>query len=295
MTESSSSAKSLDKLIGLLDLERIDVNLFRGRSPKDRWQRVFGGQVIGQALVAASRTVEERICHSLHAYFLRPGDPKTPILYSVVRSRDGRSFSARRVVATQHGKEIFHMLASFQVEEQGVQHQFDMPDVPPPDDLPNENQLRQKIIEHVPEDWRASFLWNKPIEVRPINQPDMLNPEPMHQPHYSWMRAVEPLPQDYNIHLCVLAYASDMSLLDTAMSPHALSWFKGEVISASLDHAMWFHHSFRADEWLLYKQDSPSASGARGFNRGMIFNREGLLVASVAQEGLMRVASKKKG
>ncbi len=284
----------LSDLIDLLDLERIDVNLFRGLSPADKWPRVFGGQVIGQALVAASRTVDDRPCHSLHAYFLRPGNPKVPILYHVARSRDGRSFSARRVVAVQNGKEIFHMLASFHANEEGLSHQFPMAKVPPPDGLPTEMELRAKIKHLLPAEFRERFVHERPIEIRPINQPDMLKPEPtaIGDEQYAWFRAVENLPDDYNIHLCVLAYASDLSLLDTCIAPHGMSWIQGNMQNASLDHVMWFHRRFRADEWLLYVQDSPSASGARGLNRGLIYDQKGILVASVAQEGLIRLIKK---
>jgi acyl-CoA thioesterase-2 len=283
--------KSLAELLSLLDLERLEENIFRGVSPKDRWQRVFGGQVLGQALVAASRTVEGRICHSLHAYFLRPGDPRVPIVYEVDRSRDGLSFTARRVVAIQHGKPIFTMSASFQSLEEGLEHQSAMPDVPDPDSLKSEREWRSEILEQIPEHVRPWFLRPRPIEFRPV---DPLNrfTELKHKPRQTlWFRAVAPLPDETALHQCVLAYASDMTLLDTSLLPHGLTLYTGTLQTASLDHAMWFHRPFRADEWLLYVQDSPSASGARGFNRGAIFRRDGVLAASVAQEGLIRVRS----
>ena len=282
--------KPLDELLGLLDLERIEVNLFRGHSPTDRWQRVYGGQVIGQALVAANRTVKDRICHSLHGYFLRPGDPKVPILYEVDRSRDGKSFTSRRVVAIQHGKQIFHLAASFQIEEEGLNHQEDFPNVLGPDELLTEDQLRKNIAEKLPDEFKESFLVKSwPVEVRPIDPVDFLNPEPREPKQFIWFRARSEIPNDVALHQCVLAYMSDMTLLDTCTNPHGINFMNPKLRSASLDHAMWFHRPFKANEWLLYQQDSPSASGARGFNRGNIFNTDGELIASVAQEGLIRV------
>jgi len=279
----------VDDLLELLDLEPIEVNLFRGRSPQESWQRVFGGQVIGQALVAATRTVEKRIAHSLHAYFIRPGDPKIPILYEVDRARDGRSFTTRRVVAIQHGRPIFNMSVSFQVHEQGLDHQFPMPDVPMPEELETEQQLREKAADRLPAELAKRFARPRPIELRPVNPRDFLDPEAGEPLQYVWVKAIADLPDDIGLHQCVLAYATDMTLLDTCMVPHAISWASGKLQSASLDHAIWFHRPFRADEWLLYAQDSPSAFGARGFNRGALYTRSGVLVASVAQEGLIRV------
>jgi acyl-CoA thioesterase-2 len=279
----------VEQLIRLLDLEPIEENIFRGVSPKDRSQRVFGGQVLGQALVAATRTIDGRLCHSLHAYFLLPGDPKVPILYEVDRSRDGKSFSSRRVVAIQHGRPIFHMSVSFQVEEPGLEHQLDAPKVPAPEDLPSEDDFRREMADKIPPEYRDHFLRRRPIELRPIDRADIFRPE-KRPPHQSvWVRATGPLPDDLALNQCVLAYASDMTLLDTALMPHGIGWFSDEIQMASLDHAMWFHRRFKADDWLLYVQDSPSASGARGFNRGLIYARDGRLVASVAQEGLMRL------
>lgn len=289
MTSVSDSPSPVQELVALLDLEPIEVNIFRGGSPKDRSQRVFGGQVLGQALVAANRTVEGRLCHSLHAYFLLPGDPKVPILYEVDRSRDGNSFTSRRVVAIQHGRPIFHMAVSFQVEEPGLEHQIDAPAVPPPEDLPSEDDFRRQMADKVPPDYREYFLRKRPIELRPVDRGDLFRPQ-KRPPHQAvWVRATGPLPEDIALHQCVLAYASDMTLLDTALLPHGISWFSGRLQIASLDHGMWFHQRFCADDWLLYVQDSPSASGARGFNRGLIYARDGRLVASVAQEGLMRL------
>jgi acyl-CoA thioesterase II len=280
---------ALATLLGLLDLECIETNIFRGVSPKDRWQRVYGGQVLGQALVAAQRTVEGRICHSLHAYFLRPGDPKTPILYEVDRNRDGGSFTARRVVAIQNGQVIFTMAASFQVVEQGLEHQFEMPEAPDPDSLPSEKQLRVELASDLPEEVHAWLMRDRPIEIRAV-EPKNRFIRGKHAPKQTvWFRAVGALPDDVALNQCVLAYASDMTLLDTSLLPHGHSVFSRNIQLASLDHAMWFHRPFRADEWMLYVQDSPSASGARGFNRGTVFARDGRLIASVAQEGLIRV------
>ncbi len=279
----------LQGLLELLNLEQIEVNLFRGNSPDEGWQRVFGGQVLGQALVAASRTVEERVAHSLHGYFLRPGDVKVPILYEVDRIRDGRSFTTRRVVAIQHGRAIFNMSCSFQVREGGFDHQTEMPDVPGPEELASELELRRRIAERIPESWRHIFLRERPIETRPVEPLNEFEPEKRPPLQHVWFKAVGALPDDLGLHQCVLAYASDLTLLDTSMLPHGVSFMQQNFQAASLDHAMWFHRDFRADEWLLYTQDSPSASGARGFNRGSVFTRDGKLVASATQEGLVRL------
>ena len=285
----SGTNEALAALLGLLDLEPIETDIFRGTSPKDRWQRVFGGQVLGQALVAATRTVENRICHSLHAYFLRAGDPKLPILYNVDRSRDGLSFSARRVSAIQHGAPIFTMAASFEVAEQGLEHQLSMPDVPAPETLKSEHQWRLEIVSDLPEHVRGWFMRPRPIEIRPVEPPNRFA-KAKHAPRQIvWFRAVGALPDSPALHQCVLAYASDMTLLDTSLLPHGFNLFTKDLQLASLDHAMWFHRPFRADEWLLYVQESPSASASRSFNRGEIYRRDGALVASVAQESLIRV------
>jgi acyl-CoA thioesterase-2 len=283
---------SLNTMLAVLDIENIESNLFRGLSPKDRWQRVFGGQVLGQALVAASRTVEGRVCHSLHSYFLRPGDPKTPIVYQVDRSRDGLSFTARRVVAIQNGQQIFTMAASFQVPEAGLEHQAAMPDVPDPETLKSEHRWRIEIASDLPEHVRNWFMRARPIEIRAVEPANRFAKGP-HPPHQTvWFRAVGRLPDAPAFHQCVLAYASDMTLLDTSLLPHGYNLLGPQLQLASLDHAIWFHRAFRADEWLLYVQDSPSASGGRGFNRGLVFRRDGVLAASVAQEGLIRVRKK---
>ena len=285
---------AVEDLIQILDLEPIEQNLFRGHSPDVSWQRVFGGQVIGQALVAAYRTVEERICHSLHAYFIRPGDPKVPILYEVDRARDGKSFTTRRVVAIQHGKQIFNLAASFQVHEEGFEHQADMPDVPMPEDLKPESELRKEVIDRLPKEIAVHFTRPRPIEIRPVDPQSYFDPEPMAPVQHVWFRARKDVGTLESINQCVMAYASDMTLLDTCIRPHGVSWMQGKLQSASLDHAMWFHAPVRTNDWLLYAQDSPSASGARGFNRGTIFTKEGRLVASVAQEGLIRYHGKKR-
>ncbi len=280
---------AIDVLLSILDLEPLEHNLFRGLSPQVGWQRVFGGQVIGQALVAAARTVEGRIAHSLHGYFLRPGDPAVPILYEVTRIRDGRSFTTRRVDAVQHGRAIFSMEVSFQIEEAGLDHQIAMPDVPPPEDLPSESDISNLYLEGAPEPVRRYWERQRPIELRPVDLRHYVGREALAPSQHVWIRSTGRLPDDPEIHRCVLAYASDMTLLDTALFPHGRMVFDPDLQAASLDHAMWFHRPFRADEWLLYAEDSPSASGGRGFNRGSLFSRDGKLVASVAQEGLIRL------
>ena len=282
------SATALESLLALLDLGRVENNFFRGISPSDRWQRVYGGQVLGQALVAAYRTVPDRLCHSLHAYFLRAGDPRVPILYEVDRSRDGRSFSARRVVAIQHGAPIFTMSCSFEVQEPGLEHQSVMPDVPAPESLKSEQQWRNDIVEQIPEHVRGWFMRARPIEMRPVLPANRFSGEKREAKQVIWFRAAAALPESHPLHQCVLAYASDMTLLDTSLLPYGYNLFAPELQLASLDHAIWFHRPFRADEWLLYVQESPSAAGSRSFNRGEIFRRDGALVASVAQEGLIR-------
>ena len=282
--------QSLKALINLLDLEEIEKNYYRGISPDEGWQRVYGGQVIGQALVAASRTVDpDRPAHSLHGYFLRPGDTRVPILYTVDRIRDGKSFTTRRVVAIQHGRAIFSMSISFQIQEQGFDHQFDMPEVPPPEALEDEYALRERFAADMPEEQEGVFTRRRPIEVRPVEPWNIFRPVKREPRQICWMKALDVLPESLRLHQCVLAYLSDWTLLDTSLYPHAVSYTDNRMQTASLDHAMWFHRPFKADDWLLYVQDSPSASGARGFNRGSIYSRDGQLVASVAQEGLMRL------
>jgi acyl-CoA thioesterase II len=275
-------------LLAILDLEPLEVNLFRGRSPQSGWQRVFGGQVIGQALVAALRTVEGRPAHSMHAYFMLPGDPKVPIVYDVDRIRDGKSFTTRRVVAIQHGQAIFTTAVSFHADEPGLTHQAKMPDVPTPEKLPSEAELKAKAMATMPEAVRRYYERERPIELRPVEYSRYLGVKSEEARFHVWIRATGALPDDPAIHQCVLAYASDMTLLDSALIPHGRTVFEPSIMAASLDHALWFHRPFRADEWLLYAQDSPNLSGARGFSRGLIFTRDGTLVASVAQEGLLR-------
>jgi acyl-CoA thioesterase-2 len=284
-------ASAVQELVEILDLEPLELNLFRGRSPQSRWQRVFGGQVIGQALVAACRTVEavtSRPPHSLHAYFLLGGDPKVPIIYEVDRIRDGRSFTTRNVKAIQHGRAIFSMSVSFHVHEKGLSHQFHMPDVPKPDALPDEAELKASVWPKMPEPVRRYYERERPIELRPVEFGRYLGETLKDGRFHVWMRATGRLPDEPAIHQCVLAYASDMMLLDAALIPHRLSVFSENIMAASLDHALWFHRPFRADEWLLYAQDSPNLSDSRGFSRGLIFAGDGTLVASVAQEGLLR-------
>jgi acyl-CoA thioesterase-2 len=276
------------ELLATLDLEPLERNLYRGRSPQVGWQRVFGGQVIGQALVAANRTVEGRPAHSLHGYFMRPGDPSVPIIYEVDRVRDGRSFSTRRVLGIQHGEAIFSMSASYHNDEEGLSHAAAAPDVPGPEDLPDEAALRETMLREAPENIRRYFERERPIELRPVDLRHYLSTEPLEPVQHVWVRCTDRLPDDPALHRAVLAYLSDMTLFDTALFPHGLSVFNRAVQVASLDHAMWFHRPFRADEWHLYAQDSPTSFGARGLTRGSIFARDGTLVASTAQEGLMR-------
>jgi acyl-CoA thioesterase II len=280
------SQAAVDALVELLDLEPIEVNLFRGVSPDEDRQRVFGGQVAGQALVAAARTIEPgRDVHSLHAYFLRPGDPSVPIVYEVDRIRDGRSFSTRRVVAIQHGRAIFNLQVSFCVHEEGFDHQSPMPEAPDPESLPDFSTRMAPYAEQLG-DW---YHRPRPIDSRYAdwNPPDRHEALPPFQ--RVWLRAAGALPDDPLLHACVLTYASDMTLLDTALLPHGGTWHDPKLFMASLDHAMWFHRPFRADEWLLYSQDSPTASGGRGVSRGLIHTVEGDLAVTVVQEGLIRV------
>ena len=280
----------LQKVIEILDLEEIEQNHYRATSPNEGWQRVYGGQVIGQALVAASKTVDEsRHAHSLHGYFLRAGDTSIPILYKVDRIRDGRSFTTRQVVAIQNGDPIFAMSISFQVDEPGLTHQFPMPQAPEPESLPDEDELRAEQAKDWPPEFADSFSQSSAIQMRQVDPIDIVHPEAKEPSQMCWMRARQELPDDPRLHQCVLAYLSDWSLLDTATRPHAINYLQDNVQMASLDHAMWFHRPFRADEWLLYVQDSPAASGARGFNRGLIYNQAGDLVASTTQEGLIRL------
>jgi len=282
--------KLLADLLRLLELERIEINLFRGESRDIGSPQVFGGQVLGQALVAASSTVEGRAVHSLHAYFLRRGDFNAPIVYEVDRSRDGGSFSSRRVVAIQHGQQIFHMSASFQAPEVGLDHQIAAPVVPPPEQLPDYTAaLRSRLARLSPERQRV-WASERPWEFRPV-EPPATGPLPPESNRHVWFRLTGPCPDDPILHRCLLAYLSDFQLLETALLPHGVSHFDGTLTMASIDHAMWFHRPVRIDEWLLYVLVSPSASGSRGFAVGRVYDRAGALVASVAQEGLMRLRS----
>jgi acyl-CoA thioesterase-2 len=282
-------SSAVQDLLTILDLEPLEVNLFRGRSPQVGWQRVFGGQVIGQALVAACRTVEARLPHSMHAYFILPGDPSVPIIYEVEHLRDGKSFTTRRVKAIQHGHPIFAMSVSFHVpEETAFDHQAQMPDVPGPDKLPSDAEVRERILPTMPDPVRRYYERERPIELRPVEYDRYTGKKLPDGKFNVWIRTTGRLPDDPAIHQCVLAYASDMTLLDTVMVPHGRTLFEKDFMAASLDHALWLHRPFRADEWLLYAQDSPNLHGARGFARGLIFKQDGTLVASVAQEGLVR-------
>jgi acyl-CoA thioesterase II len=284
-------SKALDQVLELLDLEQIEVDIFRGRSPEgERRQRVFGGQVAGQALVAAGRTVpEDRPVHSLHAYFIRPGDPTIPLIYLVERVRDGRSFTTRRVTTIQHGKTIFTLSASFHRDEPGVEHADPMPDVPPPDAIPTTAERMEKLFGPSVREWYDG----NPIDIRhigPLSFEAERDPSLRTTHNLVWLRVDGDLPDDPLLHVCLMTYASDMTLLDSVLLAHGLSWADGRTTGASLDHAMWFHGPFRADRWLLYAQDSPVARGSRGLARGEVYTSDGNLVVSVVQEGLVRTS-----
>ena len=282
----------LADLISLLRLERIEENIFRGASRDIGSPQVFGGQVLGQALSAAQHTVEGRVAHSLHAYFLRRGDINAPIVYEVDRARDGGSFSSRRVVAIQHGRPILNLAASFQVPEDGLEHAAAMPEVPGPDGLPDVTRVAQGQLEKIPLMMRRFLTSARPFEFRPVETPEFEKPEPRAPVKHVWIRAVDRLPDDLTLHQNLLAYVSDYELLGAATLPHGLSFTRGNVIMASLDHALWFHRDVRVDDWLLYAMESPTATGARGFARGHFFARDGSLIASAAQEGLIRVVDR---
>ncbi len=280
----------LEDLLTLLTLEQIEEHKFRGASRDIGTPQVFGGQVLGQALYAAGQTVDsDRLPHSLHAYFLRRGDVQAPIVYEVDRARDGASFSNRRIVAIQHGRPIFNMAASFQKEEQGVEHQAEMPEVPGPDGLADRSDVDEAVLAQLHEKMRAYLTRKRPFMVRPVRQPDFLHPEKLEPVKHVWIRAVDNLPDDPVLHQILLVYVSDYELLGTATLPHGISFTSSKTKMASLDHAVWFHHRFRIDEWLLFAFDSPVTSGARGLARCMVFTKDGKLVASSAQEGLIRV------
>jgi acyl-CoA thioesterase II len=279
-----SMSEALDFLVRLLDLEAIEVNIFRGIQPEEERQRVFGGQVAAQALMAAGRTVERGDPHSLHSYFLRPGDPKIPILYEVDRIRDGKSFTTRRVIAIQHGHAIFSLEASFHIEETSFEHQFPMPDVPDPETLPTLQE--QVAASGERNEW---FTRPHPIDQRFVGELPWSTTRSADPCQRLWIRADGSLPDGQLLHSCIAAYASDMSLFDAILAPHRVRWEENRFMGASLDHCMWFHRSFRADGWLLYDTDSPSAHGARGLARGFLYDQSGRLVVSVAQEGLVRL------
>lgn len=283
----------LTDLLGLLSLERLEENLFRGESRDVGSPQVFGGQVLGQALSAAAQTIEDRVVHSLHGYFLRAGDMNAPIVYDVDRSRDGRSFSSRRVVAVQHGRPILNLAASFQRYESGLSHHTQMPDVLSAEQLKTLGEYDSDVLDRVPNKIRRHLACQSPFEFRHAESLDFLEHKPRPAKQNVWFKTREKLPDDSDLHRVLLTYVSDFNLLTTATLPHAISYMDGSIQMASLDHAMWFHREVAVDDWLLYSCDSPSASGARGFCRGSIFNREGVLVASTAQEGLIRIRTPK--
>ena len=281
------------ELLDLLHIEQLEVDLFRGVGGGGETNvRIFGGHVIAQALAAAYKTVDMRMCHSLHAYFVRPGDPSIPVIYSVDRSRDGRSFTTRRVIAIQHGKQILNLSASFHEVEESWEHQHSMPDVPGPEELKTRQQIREENVHKVSDKHRAEYLRARPIDIREVDPQDHFNPKPLSDINHLWFRMEGAAKASPQMHQCLLAYASDMNLLGSAMRPHGLTWFKRGVMTASLDHSMWFHGPVSFDQWHLYSMDSPFSGGARGFNRGAIYARDGRLVASVAQEGLVRPISR---
>ena len=279
----------LEDLVHLLELERIETNIFRGASRDIGSPQVFGGQVLGQALSAAQHTVEGRVAHSLHAYFLRRGDINAPIIYEVERARDGGSFSARRVVAIQHGRPILNLAASFQAPEDGIDHQVDMPDVPPPDGLRDFKQVAADMLDKMPVKLRRFMTDQRPFDFRPVEPDNLFSAKELPPVKNIWIRAVDALPDEVALHQNILAYVSDFELLATATLPHAISLTQGNILMASIDHALWFHRPFRVDDWLLYSMESPTATGVRGFSRGHFFTADGRLVASVSQEGLVRI------
>ena len=284
------------ELLDLLDVERLEVDLFRGiGSGGETRTRIYGGQVIAQALAAAYRTVPDRLCHSLHAYFIRPGDPAVPVIYQVDRARDGGSFTTRRVVAIQHGRQILNLSASFHVAEDGWSHQHPMPDVAPPESLMSREEILRAEAERIPENLREEFLRRRPIDFREVDPRDLLEPKPTGDRNHLWFRMMAARGQSPQVQHILLAYASDMNLLGSSLRPHGLTWFGRKAMTASLDHAMWFHAPINFGDWHLYTMDAPWTGGGRGFNRGTIYSRDGRLVASVAQEGLMRPLRDKPG
>ncbi|CCV45340.1 acyl-CoA thioesterase II [Yersinia enterocolitica] len=283
-------SQALKKLLDLLFLEKIEEGIFRGQSEDLGLRQVFGGQVVGQAIYAAKQTVPtDRVVHSFHSYFLRPGDSSKPIIYDVETLRDGNSFSARRVSAIQNGKPIFYMTASFQSQEDGFEHQNTMPDVPPPEGLMSETDIARKFAHLIPEKVRDKFIGHQPIEMRPVKFHNPLQGSTAEPHRYVWFKANGEMPDDLRVHQYLLGYASDFNFLPTALQPHGIGFLEPGVQIATIDHSMWFHRPFRLDDWLLYAVESTSASGARGFVRGQIYNREGVLVASTVQEGVIRL------
>jgi acyl-CoA thioesterase-2 len=287
-------ADPVSRLLEMLAIERLELNLFRGMGGGgETSQRIYGGQVIAQALAAAYRTVEDRPCHSLHAYFIRPGDPAIPVIYEVDRARDGGSFTTRRVIAVQHGRQIFNLAASFHKLEPGFEHQHPMPAGPGPEGLETRAERQKRLADRVPEAWRKEMLRERPIEIREVDPVDLTAPEPKPDVNQLWFKVAREIDAEPWVHHCLMAYASDMNLLSSGVRPHGVSWMLKQVMTASLDHAMWFHAPTRFDRWHLYAMDAPFAGGGRGFNRGGIYAEDGTLVASVAQEGLMRPLSPK--
>ncbi|EPM2808208.1 TPA: acyl-CoA thioesterase II [Yersinia enterocolitica] len=283
-------SQALKKLLDLLCLEKIEEGIFRGQSEDLGLRQVFGGQVVGQAIYAAKQTVPtDRVVHSFHSYFLRPGDSSKPIIYDVETLRDGNSFSTRRVSAIQNGKPIFYMTASFQSQEEGFEHQNTMPDVPPPEGLMSETDIARKFAHLIPEKVRDKFIGHQPIEMRPVKFHNPLQGSTAEPNRYVWFKANGEMPDDLRVHQYLLGYASDFNFLPTALQPHGIGFLEPGVQIATIDHSMWFHRPFRLDDWLLYAVESTSASGARGFVRGQIYNREGVLVASTVQEGVIRL------
>ncbi|HGF3968532.1 TPA: acyl-CoA thioesterase II [Yersinia enterocolitica] len=283
-------SQALKKLLDLLCLEKIEEGIFRGQSEDLGLRQVFGGQVVGQAIYAAKQTVPtDRVVHSFHSYFLRPGDSSKPNIYDVETLRDGNSFSARRVSAIQNGKPIFYMTASFQSQEEGFEHQNTMPDVPPPEGLMSETDIARKFAHLIPEKVRDKFIGHQPIEMRPVKFHNPLQGSTAEPNRYVWFKANGEMPDDLRVHQYLLGYASDFNFLPTALQPHGIGFLEPGVQIATIDHSMWFHRPFRLDDWLLYAVESTSASGARGFVRGQIYNREGVLVASTVQEGVIRL------
>lgn len=294
-TSGQGTRNYLEELLTMLKLEKIEENIFRGKSQDLGFGNIFGGQVLGQSLSAATQTLsDERRVHSLHAYFLLPGDPARPIVYEVDCIRDGKSFTTRRVVAIQKGRAIFNMSASFQSDEPGFDHQEDPPEVPGPEGIPSDLEMARAVQDRIPESIRAKIVCDRPIEIRPLNPIDPFTPEKKEPVRYVWFKATGTMPDDLSIHQYMLAYASDFGLVSTSLYPHGHTFWESAMQVATLDHAMWFHREFRMDEWLLYVMKSPSASKARGVNLGSIYTRDGVLVATTAQEGLIRYRKKGK-